>query len=64
MRQPAPGTMTQEQASEFIHAMAAVFIREGFEPEVAVAKAGSELRRIRSENAVKVMANIKRKLGI
>lgn len=63
MRQPAPGTMTREQASDFIRARAALYVRDGYEPEVAVSKASSELRRIRAADLVETMAAIKRNLG-
>jgi hypothetical protein len=64
MRQPTPGTMTREQIDMFLCVRAKAYISKGFEPEVAVSKAGADLRAMRAENLQATIAEIKATLKI
>ena len=57
-KQPAPGAMTRQEIERHLRNWAAEYVRQGFEPEVAIAKAGADLRKMRSENFKAAMAEV------
>lgn len=56
--------MTKGQIADYLQTRTRLYMNEGFEPEVAIGKAGADLRAMRTAHADATLAKIKADLGI